>query len=61
MMQWKRTSDYSVATHDERFHIARAVCSGIDKFTLWDGKNIVKSFPTAAQAREAAEQIKSKS
>lgn len=56
-MQWKRTSDYSVCSDDERFHIAKASCCGVESYTLWDGRNIVKTFKTPHEARQEAEKI----
>lgn len=46
-----------ICTEDKRFYIARSLVMGKEDFMLWDRKAIVGHWPTAQQAKDAAEKI----
>jgi hypothetical protein len=55
MMEWKKTSDYSIS--NGRFYIAKALVMGEPKFTLWDNAKIVGTWDTAQEAKNHAKWI----
>lgn len=55
-MKWTKTSEWSISTG--RFHIAKALVDGQPKYTLWDDRQIVGTWDTPEEAKNAALDIR---
>lgn len=58
-MKWVKSSNYSIKTTDDRFHIAKYIVNDKPIYGLWDGKTSLGNFESAEKAKERANVIHS--
>ena len=47
-------SKYAIRSACGRWRVCRVTVCGVDRFELWDGRELKASYMTAAEAKEAA-------
>lgn len=46
-------SKYAIRSSCGRWRVCRVTVMGVDRFELWDGRELVAAYATAAEAKEA--------
>lgn len=57
-MNWKKSSDYSIASDCGKWHIAKSFVEGVECYMVWENKDIVGIFKTGKEAKKEVERLR---